>query len=421
MAEREKSTRRASKKQTVQKVEGASRPEPLAEWLPIVDKPHPAWVRFEQKYPRHPVLQDDAICAMPDTLVNAILCEMPDFFSSREEQFERDLAQMAGGGFFLQQPFGYAPIAGSTLADSPGKQSQRWRKIDQKIKKTLAEDMRGHGRHPLQVESYFAAQKEIDRKIDDRKWGYAGWLALNPDYRKDCACFRDCWEDKIKQIGGFPTLPMSFLGNRAPSVPEAERGFYDDYTQFYQRWGLHTLVTWSLPVPMWSAVARPNFYPLAQVSDSGVELFVPWYLLRDKALNLHDLAKHEDMLKCPDHLRGWLERGGIWGHGRLGIMLKIYIYLELCLRRRYANKTDDNIENLDRALGHFLGEPTTISDKIRYNEENVKKIRAEMFKRLASCRVPETSGQTSEAIKAAEAQPDIQSGDNLTEDCSGQS
>jgi hypothetical protein len=63
---------------------------------------------------------------MPDTLVNAILCEMPDFLSKKEEQFERDLARMAGGGFFLQQPFGYPPIAGSTLADSPDKNTNKW-------------------------------------------------------------------------------------------------------------------------------------------------------------------------------------------------------------------------------------------------------------------------------------------------------
>lgn len=100
-------------------------------------------------------------------------------------------------------------------------------------------------------------------------------------------------------------------------------------------------------------------------------------------------------------------------------MLKIYIYLDLCPRRRYADKIDDNIDNLDKALGHFLGEPTTISDNIRYNEENVKKIRAEMFRRLDSCRMPENTGQTSEAIKAMKSEPDAQSGDILNEDRSG--
>ena len=414
MAKRKTTARRASKKQTVQKAEGASCIEPLAEWLPVVDKPHPAWVEFERKHRRHPVLQDDAICAMPDTLINAILCEMPDFFSKKEEQFERDLAQMAGGGFFLQRPFGYPPIVGSTFANSTDKNlsgpARRWRESDKKLKELLAEGMERQGRSTVQVTNYFATQEEISRKIEERKWGYAGWLVTNPEYCAGLAQFRERWEAKIQRIGGFPTLPISFSGNRSPSVPEEEREFYDDYTQFYQHWGLHTLVTWDLPVPMWSGVGKPNFYPLAQVSDSGVVLFIPWYLLRDQSLKLRDLAKHESILKCPDHLQGWLERGGIWGHERLGKMLKIYIHLDLCLKRRYANKIDDNIDNLDKALGHFLGEPTTISDNIRYNEENVKKIRAEMFKRLEGCRMPVNTGQTSEAIKATESEPDAQSG-----------
>jgi hypothetical protein len=359
----------------------------LAEWFGYGDKPDPAWGKFSRKHRNNPGLKDDTLCAMPETLVNAILYEMPEFFSKKEEEFERDLAQMAGGGFFLRRPFGYPPIKGSTLGDSPDSNvaKQQQKRSSQEIKQLLAEGMQEHGRSPLGIEQHFANADKIIEKIEARKWGYAGWLVTNPDFRKECTAFRMRWESWIKAIGGFPVYPTDFQGH-SPVVPKEIREFYDDYTQFYQRWCIHTFVTWDLPVPMLAGIANPIFYPLSQVSSAGMALFLPWYLLRDQTFKLQDLAKHERFSRGPDHLQGWFGRDrNKWGHGRLGTMLKMYIYFELCLKRRYAERLEGRIDRLNLALGHFLGDATAIGDEIRYKEHNVESIRKEMNKRLREC------------------------------------
>ena len=260
---------------------------------------------------------------------------MPNFFSEKELEFERDLAQASGGGFFLRHPFGYPPIKGFSLADGTDenvrKLAEPLRESDQRIKQMLVEYMKQHGRSPLQIDVHFATKDKIANKIEARKWGYAGWLVTNPDFRKEWSEVRKGWEPWIRAIGGFPVYPTDFLGH-SPVVPKAIREFYDAYTQFYQRWCIHTFATWDLPIPMWAGIATPIFYPLAQVSDAGMALFIPWYLLRDQTFKLQDLAKHERFATGPDHLQGWFTRDcNRWGHKRLGTMLKVYIFVELCL------------------------------------------------------------------------------------------
>lgn len=394
MAKRKPATDQTKKRQASRRGRTSGQDRSLAESSGNGDKPDPAWERFSRKHRGNPALEEDTVCAMPDTLVNAILYEMPEFFSKQEEQFERDLAQLAGGGFFLRRPFGYPPLKGSTLGDSPDKNvvKQRLKRSSQQLKRMLAEGMEEQGRSPLRIQQHFAAQDQIAEQIEVRKWGYAGWLVTNPDFRKECTSFRKRWESRIRAIGGFPVYPTDFLGH-SPVVPKEIRDFYDDYTQFYQRWCIHTFVTWDLPVPMLAGIAKPIFYPLSQVSSAGMALFLPWYLLRDQTFKLQDLAKHERFSRGPDHLRGWFGRDrNKWGHARLGTMLKMYIFYELCLKRRYAERLDGRIDRLNRALGHFLGDATAIGDEIRYKEDNVEKIRKEMNKRLRLCGIPMEGG-----------------------------
>ena len=173
---------------------------------------------------------------------------------------------------------------------------------------------------------------------------------------------------------------------KSPVVPEVVRDFYVTYTQFYQRWCIHTFATWDLPIPMWAGIATPVFYPLTQVSDAGMVLFIPWYLLRDQTFKLQDLAKHARFSKGPDHLQGWFKRDrNRWGHERLGTMLKIYFFVELCLRRRYPDRVNRRTEKLDYCLSRFLFQRSDSGDVPIREVETIRKIRQEMGKRLNLC------------------------------------
>ena len=382
----------------------------VAEWFGFGDKPDPRWDKFSKKHSGNPALEHDAICALPEPLINALKLEITDFFSKQEEQFERDLAQVTSGGFFLRHPFSYSPLKGPLLDDGTDenfrKLAERQRKSDQQIKQMLVEDMEQHGRSAPRIEEHFATKDKIEEKIADRKWGYAGWLVTNPDFRKECIDFRNCWEHWIREIGGFPEYPTDFMG-RSPVVPKAVRAFYDDYTQFYQRWCIHTFATWDLPIPMRAGIATPIFYPLSQVSEAGMALFIPWYLLRDQTFKLQNLAKHERFSRGPDHLQGWFRRDrNRWGHERLRTMLKVFYFVELCLKRRYPDQIDRRTEELDYALSRLLFQsPDPRAAPLR-EVESIRKVRQEMGRRLKSCLAAESSGQTSETGKGRKSEPD---------------
>jgi hypothetical protein len=103
---------------------------------------------------------------------------MPDFFREGEECFERDLARLAGAGFFLKRPFVYHCLPGPEVSASGAHSSQeldeRHLEADASIRKLLADEMRRVGRSKKEIREYWAAKKTIQERIDVRRWGYAG-------------------------------------------------------------------------------------------------------------------------------------------------------------------------------------------------------------------------------------------------------
>lgn len=399
MAKRKTATRRTKGGQGTRKRKKTGRRYSLAEWFGFGSKKDPRWLAFSKKHPGNSLLELDTLCALPEPLIDIILSEMPGFFCQEEEAFERDLARAPGDGFFLRHPFGYPPTDRPSLADAADGEGrervQRWKAADQRIRQMLVEDLQQQGRHPLRIQEHFATKKKIQEKIEARKWGYAGWLVTNPKFQEEWRAVRANWEPLIREIGGFPTYPADFLGH-SPVVPKPLREFYDSYTQFYQRWCIHTFVTWDLPIPMWAGIATPVFYPLAQVSDAGLSLFAPWYLLRDQTFKLQDLAKHERFAKGPDHLQGWFRRDrNKWGHDRQGTMLKVYFYLEHCLKRRYPDQLNRHIDKLDHCVSRFLYQKPGQGDAPVEKAETIKRIRLELARRLKECSESKMSDPTS--------------------------
>ncbi len=215
--------------------------------------------------------------------------------------------------------------------------------------------MRKSGKSDKEIQACWDAKARMQERVEARKLGYAGWLVTHPDFHLARNRFRQQWQSNINKLGAFPALPRSFFGEQPPELQQRDHPFDMAYTSLYQDWGLHSLATWELPIPMRPEMAEPSFYHLPAVSSAGITFFVPWYMLRDKNLKLRELAEHKLILMSQPHLEDWLTgKPKDWGHERFAVMLKLYIYIELCLEVRYSNRMKRKRGKLDYAFGRFV-------------------------------------------------------------------
>ena len=63
-------------------------------------------------------------------------------------------------------------------------------------------------------------------------------------------------------------------------------------------------------------------------------------------------------------------------------MFQLYVYIECCLRRRYREKTDGQINRIDSALGAYFNQLDEASVGSIGHDESVRKTRLEMNRRL---------------------------------------
>ena len=90
------------------------------------------------------------------------------------------------------------------------------------------------------------------------------------------------------------------------------------------------------------------------------------------------------------HLDGWLRgpQARQWGFARYAVMLQLYVWLELALRRRYPDSLDRQVVRVDRAFARFsLGKNESVArDRLDRQSDAVRKIRVRMDERLAERR-----------------------------------
>lgn len=352
------------------------------------ERPHSRWEEIVQKYPGKAVLQGDTVYALPEPLIDAICEEMKrppvrQFFTEDEEQFERDLARTAGVGFFLKQPIAGVSLesrgeraGGTTAADESGHEANA---SGRRFAEMLEDEMRQVGSTQAQIDEYWERQKRTQRKVDLLKWGYAGWLVTDPEYRRTRDLFRNQWEPKVRELGGFPFFPKSFMGEPAREPKENDKEFYAAYVTFCQHWCLDGLATWELPIPIEPELLSPSFNYAPAASEAGIMAFVPWYLLRAKDISLYDVAAHKRLLDPQNHLAKWLDRKTErYGERRFVRVLALYVYLELCLKARYSDRLKDNLERLDHAFGAFFCKDPQDADCFARVAESVKKDREKL-------------------------------------------
>lgn len=350
---------------------------------PLSPEPDPAWIEFAKAHRGHPSLKGDSIYAIPPQLLEAIRKMAPKFLNPEETQFERDLADAAGVGFFLKRRIQYELLETGKPQPKASEWDERLSTVSTGMKGMLVEQMRENGASVAEIEGYWKLERQMRTRLKERQAGYAGWLVTEPAFRQDCMLVRRHLRRRLQRLGGFPCFPMSFFAESPGYLAKRDRPFYAAYMRFYRDWSLHTMATWKLPVPMRPEMGDPSFYDLRRVHEAGMTLFLPWYLSREKDLKVREVCEQKAILMRPSHLAGWLERTKHFGHDRYAVMLNLYVYLELALKARYGDRIRGNTQALDYALGHFLVACSLGGDVDLSSEESIRKIRQEMQRRLA--------------------------------------
>jgi hypothetical protein len=345
------------------------------------------WMLFVDEHAdEHPGLSDSVVYALPDRLIASIQIEVPRFFTRKDADFERDLARLSGAGFFLGQPFGH-PFLNEREVDPQEIEAERaaqerFQQIDQRIDALQAADMTAQGRTPAEIERWHQQQRRNKAKLGERQVSYLGWLVTNPEFQRNRDDFVAAWRDRIVADPSILQTPISVFGE-APRIAKKHLDFFASWLVFSRAWGLRSLVTWDLPTLLDPRLAIPNLHHLETIADAGIILFIPWYLLRDRDINLYKLMEERLVSDDRRHLRSWLyAKSSKWGHKRYARMFQLYVYMELALKRRYPERVDRQIEALDRAFGRCLSEFPKNTTAVARMSDNVKKIRLYMTRRL---------------------------------------
>lgn len=348
-----------------------------------------AWLELNSRFPKFMTGSSDVIYAIPTELIDSVqsvsrLRTGKPLLSKNEEQFERQLARVAGNGFFQGWPFHYPTFPIHAVRETTAEEdlfNSRQELMDVRITEMMTEEMASSGRTVAQISKYFAQAADIRSAIEERQRAFAGWLVTNPSFRAATHGLRRRWGAKVQRMGSLPSLPKHFFGKPSGRPISQDKQFILHYSMLYRHWSIDQLVTWELPVPISAQLEAACLYNLEQVDPAGLVLFVPWHMLRDKKTTLVDLASLHRSYMAPEHLAAWLDgKPKNLGLKRYGDLLRLYMCWELALNRRYAKRLQRNLELFDEAFSRFLrsGKPHSPS-----GAESVRKLR-QLYCRLLS-------------------------------------
>lgn len=341
---------------------------------PSADLGRDPWTEFAARWADHPHLQIDPLYALPEPLVDQIKIQIPNFFGTSGEDFERDLVRTAGGGFFLQSPFDCLLLTGPT--------DPRILTNDKNLRAMLSEMMRDDGKNEAQIQEYEAREAAFRKDAELRRLAYSNWLITNETYRAELDRLREVSEEFIVSRRGFPHLSHPHLKptlsptERASLVkhrPSVSQRIEAEFHRFYRRWGLERLLTWDLPRPLEPELAGIYSYDQFDLNEAGVTFFVPWYLLRDKNIQLGDLVAQLKISRDLSHLKDWLDRDlkakDAKGITRWATIFEMYRYLCLAIASRYD--LSRRLQKLDIAFGQFLIKDMETIRKLRPDAQRI--------------------------------------------------
>lgn len=398
------------------------------------------WNEFADRHRGHPHLLMNPLYTTTEATIDAIKHQLPRFFSTEDEEFERDLARTVHHGFRHKCPLGdhqlilvdnnadnpLIPTKALNvskaeiikLAASPGltvgkfleeisrllkvpRQAlnqlaptfKRWPygeyQVDaliQNIDEFIAQCRAKNGRIGADIQDAQDAKQHQSQIIDRRQEAFAGWLITNSRFRRELRYMQRRWGRNVAIQREFPRLHNHRVDEDPEKLPA---NLVNSFEQFCRRWCLRSLLSWDLPEPR-HAIMPPSEIPVPIPSnDEGVSLFIPWSLLRGGQLDMREVLQRLRFEHAPDHLRDWLVLDVVRKDNQLGEiayqqMFWIYRCHELVLLNRYEAKCKGNIEALDIAFGMVL----------EISNEQVRKLRQRLARERKGSD-PEKAGKES--------------------------
>ncbi|MFT3879706.1 MAG: hypothetical protein QM703_08600 [Gemmatales bacterium] len=325
------------------------------------------WQAFSRRQKKHRFLKCDDLFSLTEQLISSIQSSIPDFFSADNLEFEQDLAATVSFGFFHQRAYG------ATSSDDKVAQLRR----SQEIELMMSEGLQGAGRSEYEIQKYHSTNEERRKQIDARKEAYTAWLVLQQPYQRDLSELKNKCASYVKDKGRFPTL------SALASVDESKENKRNALLQskilaFYRKWGLDNLITWDWPNPMEPDFNVRLFEDAQSMEQSGITLFIPWYLLRGERLDLATFIQSSRMYHCEEHLKNWLESQSAgkkenMGDIRYRNIAWLYRYYFLALRKRYPDSLLRNVTKVDQLFGQVFNR----------NKESIKRLRQKIQRELA--------------------------------------
>lgn len=184
--------------------------------------------------------------------------------------------------------------------------------------------------------------------------GFLGWLMTNPLFLDEHDALFTKWKDEVF-AWGIPTGGLQL--SPFPDQPDSSQ-FINSFAGFFKRWRLTTIAAPFLPVPQ-----TPQLSGLIPDTgrgrlESGLFHVPDTFPIgsRDDLRMLLDDAIHSEP---EDHLTEWstivsasnFAKNPIARYARL---FKLQHYCRL-FHQRHSNAINRNLEDLERALAHFLG------------------------------------------------------------------
>ena len=392
------------------------------------------WINLQERHAGHRFLKQNPLYTLKTDLIHAIKSECPNFFSTADERFEFDLAQTAHHGFFCHLPIGNnfnqsaipeqiepPPEASSggflpsrIEAFAPKEAEKLVKLLRRQPESTTIEQFIEHARYPLEwtkellerlapklkptassdrsakasiglINDYLAdvwiaagrsakniaaahAQAERESKLmHNRLEAFAGWLVTDQYYQKELASLVNSRNDLVLRMGRFPDDDDE--PDATTKLDDEWSAFRIQYQAFLRRWCLEKMLTWELPIPASPIVAADATNSQCPPCN-GIQVFLPWYMVRGEQFNLQDLVRRVRFESTPDHLRDWvLKTEGKHDDetGDLAFQRTFWVYrtYELVLRRRYPAACKRNIQALDRAMARVMDRSTDLVKRLR--------------------------------------------------------
>jgi len=339
----------------------------------------PRWTEFADRHTGNPWLGIDPLLSADPQFLEILEKLSPGLLSKEDLEFESDLIETAGRGFYFKRAALPLPEVENDL--------------DAQFREVLLDALKERGLDNPRIVELTTREATLEDSIESHREAYVGWLWINRDFRRQLNELKRIWHEAAKYVGTIPCLAqipsqtwqgdvLDFHDDNAQVPGMLDRvkrlisfdwkQFLKELQEFYLKWELEGLLHWELPSPKRHVSSLRMLEEMPALHDSMLTLCIPWHLLRGKSFGVTELIGLKRETCSPLHLRDWIlgnaESNSGLGTELLNRLYKIHTLLDLTILPRYGNRPQFKLETFDKALAGVL----------ELTEDSVKRVRLKL-------------------------------------------